>query len=229
MAELPALARTGPPSSRWTWMPSPTTPPSSPATRGNRPLLAVVKANAYGTGAVPVARTLEEAGARWLGVALVEEGVQLRRAGLKTDILLLGPAAPAQCARLVEHRITPAVYSLAFLDALGRGSRCGGHHRGSPPQSGFGHGAPGISRGGDPGGALRPRNGPPNSHRGPLLQPRQRGRSRLAPDRAAGPPFSGHPGPTATGWRRTRVGPPGQFLGPPGPPLGTPRSLPSRA
>jgi alanine racemase len=85
---------------------------------GNLPLLAVVKANAYGTGAVPVARTLEEARARWLGVALVEEGVQLRRAGLKTDILLLGPAAPAQCARLVEHRITPAIYSLAFLDAL---------------------------------------------------------------------------------------------------------------
>lgn len=85
---------------------------------GNRPLLAVVKANAYGTGAVPVAQTLEEGGARWLGVALVEEGVQLRRAGLKVPILLLGPAAPTQCACLVEHEITPAIYSLAFLDAL---------------------------------------------------------------------------------------------------------------
>ncbi len=85
---------------------------------GNRPLLAVVKANAYGTGAIPVARTLEEAGARWLGVALVEEGVELRRAGLKVPILLLGPAAPAQCACLVEHRITPAIYSIDFLYAL---------------------------------------------------------------------------------------------------------------
>jgi alanine racemase len=85
---------------------------------GDRPLLAVVKANAYGTGAIPVARVLEESGVRWLGVALVEEGVQLRRAGLSAPILLLGPAAPAQCACLVEHRITPAIYSLGFLDAL---------------------------------------------------------------------------------------------------------------
>ena len=87
---------------------------------GNRPLLAVVKANAYGTGAIPVARTLVEAGAQWLGVALVEEGVQLRRAGILVPILLLGPAAPAQCECLVEHRITPAIYSLDFLGALER-------------------------------------------------------------------------------------------------------------
>lgn len=85
---------------------------------GGRPLLAVVKANAYGAGAIPVARALEEAGVPWLGVALVEEGVQLRLAGLKTLILLLGPADPAQCSCLLEYRITPAVYSLRFLAAL---------------------------------------------------------------------------------------------------------------
>ncbi len=85
---------------------------------GGRPLLAVVKANAYGAGAVPVATALADAGVPWLGVALAEEGVQLRRAGIGTRILLLGPADPAQCACLLEHRITPAVYSPGFLAAL---------------------------------------------------------------------------------------------------------------
>jgi alanine racemase len=85
---------------------------------GDRPLLAVVKSNAYGMGALPVARTLVEAGVRWLGVALVEEGAQLRRNGITLPILLLGPADPAQCPWLVELGITPAVYSLAFLEAL---------------------------------------------------------------------------------------------------------------
>ena len=85
---------------------------------GSRPLLAVVKANAYGTGAVPVATALTNAGVSWLGVALAEEGVQLRRAGIGTHILLLGPADPAQCTCLLELRITPAVYSLGFLTAL---------------------------------------------------------------------------------------------------------------
>jgi alanine racemase len=85
---------------------------------GGSPLLAVVKANAYGTGALPVSRTLLEAGVRWLGVALVEEGAQLRRGGISAPILLLGPADPAQCPWLVELGITPAVYSTAFLAAL---------------------------------------------------------------------------------------------------------------
>jgi alanine racemase len=85
---------------------------------GDRPLLAVVKANAYGTGALPVARTLVEAGVKWLGVALVEEGAQLRRSGISAPILLLGPADPAQCPWLVALGITPAIYSAAFLDAL---------------------------------------------------------------------------------------------------------------
>jgi alanine racemase len=85
---------------------------------GDSPLLAVVKANAYGTGALPVARTLLEAGVKWLGVALVEEGAQLRRGGISAPILLLGPADPAQCPWLVDLGITPAVYSTAFLAAL---------------------------------------------------------------------------------------------------------------
>lgn len=52
--------------------------------------MAVVKANAYGHGSVPVAVAALEAGATWLGVATVEEGVELRKAGIKAPILILG-------------------------------------------------------------------------------------------------------------------------------------------
>lgn len=55
-------------------------------------VLAVVKANAYGHGAVQVARALEPAGVAAFGVSLVEEGVDLRRAGVEADILVLGAA-----------------------------------------------------------------------------------------------------------------------------------------
>ncbi len=85
---------------------------------GGRPLLAVVKANAYGTGAIPVAKALLDGGVSWLGVAMAEEGVQLRRAGIGAPILMLGPADPSQCPILIEHRLTPAIYSLPFLEAL---------------------------------------------------------------------------------------------------------------
>ena len=53
-------------------------------------ILAAVKGDAYGHGAVRSARTLAEAGADWFGVALVEEGVQLRDAGITTPVLCLG-------------------------------------------------------------------------------------------------------------------------------------------
>ena len=59
-------------------------------------LLAVVKANGYGHGAVPVARAALDAGAAWLGVARVEEGEQLRDAGIDAPIMLLSEPAPAR-------------------------------------------------------------------------------------------------------------------------------------
>ena len=53
-------------------------------------VMAVVKANAYGHGAVQVARVLEEEGVAMLGVALVEEGIELRSGGVKAPILVMG-------------------------------------------------------------------------------------------------------------------------------------------
>lgn len=79
---------------------------------------AVVKADGYGHGAVDVARAAMEAGAEGLCVALVNEGLALRRAGIDAPILILSEQPPETAARIVEHRLTPTVYTRSFLDAL---------------------------------------------------------------------------------------------------------------
>jgi alanine racemase len=78
-------------------------------------VLAVVKADAYGHGAPRVARLLEEAGVAAAGVALVEEGAALRRAGVGLPILVLGPAQAAQLPLFRRYRLTPTVASLDQL------------------------------------------------------------------------------------------------------------------
>ena len=83
-------------------------------------LLAVVKAEGYGHGAVPVARAALEAGASGLGVALVEEGMELRAAGIDAPILVLSEPVPAAAPSVVAHRLTPVVYTLAGIDALAK-------------------------------------------------------------------------------------------------------------
>ena len=62
----------------------------------DRKVLAVVKADAYGHGAARIAPVLQEAGADCFGVAMVEEGVELRRAGIERPILVLGGLYPGQ-------------------------------------------------------------------------------------------------------------------------------------
>ena len=74
-------------------------------------LMAVVKADAYGHGAASVAREALVAGATWCGVALVEEGVELRGAGIEAPILLLSEFPPGSEAVALAHRLTPTVYS----------------------------------------------------------------------------------------------------------------------
>jgi alanine racemase len=83
-------------------------------------VLAVVKADGYGHGAVPVARAALDAGASWLGVALVEEGIALRAAGIEAPILLLSEPPPAAAAAVVEHALTPTVYTTSGIDALAK-------------------------------------------------------------------------------------------------------------
>jgi alanine racemase len=81
-------------------------------------VLAVVKADAYGHGAVPVSLALEAAGVRFLGVALVEEGLALRRAGVKGDILVLGGAYEGGWELMLAHGMIPVVFRPEHLTAL---------------------------------------------------------------------------------------------------------------
>ena len=75
-------------------------------------VMAVVKSHGYGHGAVPVARAALEAGATWLGVARVREGVQLRNAGVEAPILLLGPFHEGEVRAIAEHQLQPTVISI---------------------------------------------------------------------------------------------------------------------
>ncbi len=83
-------------------------------------LLAVVKADGYGHGAVPVARAALEAGARGLGVALVEEGIELREAGIDGPVLVLSEPVPEAAPSVVAYGLTPVVYTLTGIDALAK-------------------------------------------------------------------------------------------------------------
>lgn len=80
--------------------------------------LAVVKANAYGHGDVEVARACLDAGATRLGVALVEEGVRLREAGIDAPILVLVEATPEAAKEIVARELTPTLFSLGAAQAL---------------------------------------------------------------------------------------------------------------
>ncbi|MGI9017846.1 MAG: alanine racemase [Euzebya sp.] len=85
---------------------------------GNAQLMAVVKADGYGHGAVPVALAALQGGAAWLGVAMVEEGQELREAGITAPILVLSEPPPASAGALVAAGLTPTIYTPAFVQAL---------------------------------------------------------------------------------------------------------------
>ena len=80
--------------------------------------LAVVKANAYGHGAIPCARKLQECGADFLAVATVPEGAELRQAGITLPILCLGQTQPSLAPMMCEYGITQAVGDLENARAL---------------------------------------------------------------------------------------------------------------
>ena len=98
----------------------------SAALRQPAGFMAVVKADAYGHGAVMVAQAAVGAGASWLGVATLDEGVQLRRAGLAAPILVLGHATEDEAESAVAHDLAVAVSRLEVARALGQAaSRAG--------------------------------------------------------------------------------------------------------
>ena len=86
-------------------------------------LMAVVKADGYGHGLVEVARAALAGGADWLAVALVEEGVALRAAGVEAPVLVLTEPPATAVDTLVDADLTPAVYSPAFTAAVDEAGR----------------------------------------------------------------------------------------------------------
>lgn len=83
-----------------------------------RRVIAVVKANAYGHGAVPVARRLEGDGVDLIGVAFPEEGLELRRAGIRAPILVLGASSPDQLPQMRASSLIPTAYGTASVAAI---------------------------------------------------------------------------------------------------------------
>ncbi|MBW3615965.1 MAG: alanine racemase [Actinobacteria bacterium] len=90
------------------------------AVAGGAEVWAVVKADGYGHGAEPAARAALAGGATGLAVALVEEGVILREAGIDVPILLLSEPPATAMAEVVARRLVPTLYSQPAVDALGR-------------------------------------------------------------------------------------------------------------
>jgi len=91
-------------------------------TNPNSEFMAVVKANAYGHGAVPVAEKALQSGADWLGVARFREAVELREAGIDAPILVFGYVHPARAEKAVELDLVVSVYDFEMARALSQKS-----------------------------------------------------------------------------------------------------------
>lgn len=94
---------------------------------GSAGILAVLKANAYGHGAVQVARVLEAEGVEMIGVALIEEGLELRNAGVKTPILVMGGSYEGGYELMVAHALTPTLFRHEHLQRLEAAAQRVGH------------------------------------------------------------------------------------------------------
>ncbi len=88
--------------------------------------MAVVKADGYGHGAVPVARELEAAGCGWFAVSNIEEAQQLRTAGVQGRILILGPTPPEYAADLAGCALTQTVPSREYAERLNAAAQAAG-------------------------------------------------------------------------------------------------------
>lgn len=88
-------------------------------------MVCMVKADAYGAGSVEVARTLQDQGVDYLAVAVADEGVQLRQAGISTGLMIMNPEMTS-FRTLFHYSLEPEVYSFRLLDALIHAAECEG-------------------------------------------------------------------------------------------------------
>jgi alanine racemase len=100
--------------------------PPSEKRKVPRKVLSIVKGNAYGHGGPEVSKALEKFGSDWFGVASAGEGMELRKAGVRKPILVLGGFWPGEERNLIEYDLTPAIHRcehLALLDAAAAKAR----------------------------------------------------------------------------------------------------------
>lgn len=81
-------------------------------------LISIVKANAYGHGAVQISRELEKCGEKYFGVATVGEALELRQENIKSNILILGSFYPSDIDDIFWHKLTPVCYRKDHLECL---------------------------------------------------------------------------------------------------------------
>ena len=86
-----------------------------------------VKADAYGHGAIEISRAALNNGARMLGVANADEGVQLRISGIEAPIVILGPSTAAEIEQIIKYNLTPSVSDTAFAKKLNNALVKAGH------------------------------------------------------------------------------------------------------
>src|SRR5271165_2366756 len=99
--------------------------PASEKRETPRKVLSIVKGNGYGHGGPQVSKALEKFGSDWFGVASAGEGMELRKAGVRKPILVLGGFWPGEEENLVAHNLTPAIHrceQLALFDAAAKKS-----------------------------------------------------------------------------------------------------------
>ena len=92
-------------------------------TAKNAMIMAVVKADTYGHGAINVAKCLLAHGADRLAVSELDEAIELRRAGIDAEILILGASFDEECDQLVKYDITPAVFTKSFAEKLSEAAK----------------------------------------------------------------------------------------------------------
>ncbi len=95
-----------------------------------RKILSIIKGNGYGHGGPEVAKALEKAGSDWFGVTCTDEGIAVRKAGVRKPILILTSFVPGEESRLVEHDLTAVIHRCEQLELLNRAAaRRGGKKR----------------------------------------------------------------------------------------------------
>src|SRR5215468_4985172 len=94
--------------------------PKSEKRKTPRKVLCIVKGNGYGHGGPQVAKALEKFGADWFGVTCTEEGIAVRKAGVKGPVLILTSFVPGEEPHLLKHNLTPVIHRCEQLAVLNR-------------------------------------------------------------------------------------------------------------